>query len=234
MSGRAGWCRLTAVLLATAGGCVSSYDPVIQQSIDRRVASLSETSQTFPAPAAPAPPPLAVGSWAQYKVVDEQGRPSFLTMKLVGEDLGSYWLEVTHESYLGRTLTKMLLYFGDRSSTAALDIKILRTKDRNGQVVEADGNQLVDARTRWQGLLSTLVVAWQGLPQEDTRVPAGTFSSCFLKETGPGWGLGGAASRIWSHPLVPLTGVVRAQGLDRPTTMELVAFGEHGAVSELQ
>ena len=37
----------------------------------------------------------------------------------------------------------------------------------------------------------------------------------------------------WSHAAVPLSGLVRSQGLDKPTTMELVAFGMTGAVSEL-
>jgi hypothetical protein len=37
----------------------------------------------------------------------------------------------------------------------------------------------------------------------------------------------------WSHPAVPLSGMVRSVGIDRPNTMELVAFGLSGAVSEL-
>jgi hypothetical protein len=37
----------------------------------------------------------------------------------------------------------------------------------------------------------------------------------------------------WSHPAVPLSGMVKSQGIDSPTTMELVAFGESGAKSEL-
>jgi hypothetical protein len=158
-----------------------------------------------------------------------------LTLKLVGEDLGSYWLEILDESYLGQTLTKMLLYFGDRSSAAAMDIKLLRTRDAAGRVTEAvDASQLADARPRWQALFSLLTAAWQGLPQEDASVPAGTFSACYQREDGPGWILGGADSRVWFHPLVPLTGLVRAQAVSRPGTMELVAFGAHGAVSELQ
>jgi hypothetical protein len=222
------------MLLAVAGACAPGYDPALQRDIDRRVAALSPAAQTFPAPAAPAPLPLAAGAWTQYKVIDETGRPSFLTMKLVGEDLGSYWLEILDESYLARRLTKMLLYFGDRSNAAAMDIKILRTKEGGGPVVEATVDQLAEARNRWQGLFATLVVAWQGLPQEDTTVPAGTFTGCYRREDGPGWILGGTASRVWLHPLVPLSGLVRAQALSRPGSMELVAFGAHGAVSEIQ
>jgi hypothetical protein len=231
----AGW--WPAVVVAAVAACVSTstYDPAVQKDIDRRVAALPTPAQTFPPPAAPSPLPVAVGAWTQHKLVDEQGRPSFMTMKVVGEDFGSYWLEIAEESYLGRTLTKMLVYFGDRSSPSAIDIRILRTKDLRGEVTEASPDQLAGARTRWQGLLTTLAAAYQGLRQEDTSVPAGTFTACYLREGGPApLAGGGATSRVWSHPMVPLTGVVRAQGLDRPMTMELVAFGEHGARSEMQ
>jgi hypothetical protein len=37
----------------------------------------------------------------------------------------------------------------------------------------------------------------------------------------------------WSHPAVPLSGMVRSEGIDKPSSMELVAFGQSGAVSEL-
>ena len=38
----------------------------------------------------------------------------------------------------------------------------------------------------------------------------------------------------WSHPSVPISGLVRSESLDKKTgTMELVAFSETGAVSEL-
>jgi hypothetical protein len=231
---RAGWCW-AAVLAATGGCATSTYDPAVQKDIDRRVAALPTPAQTFPPPAAPSPPPLAVGSWTQHKLVDEQGHPSFLTMKVVGEEFGSYWLEIAQESYLGRTLTKMLVYFGDRSTPSAIDIRILRSKGPRGDVSEAHADELAEARTHWQGLLATLAAAWQGLRQEDTSVPAGTFTACFLREGGPAPLADAAgASRVWSHPMVPLTGVVRAQGLDRRTSMELVAFGEHGARSEMQ
>jgi hypothetical protein len=229
------WRSSPAALLAVAGACASGYDPAFRRDIDRRVAAVSPMAQTFPAPATTTPVPLAVGAWTQYKVVDESGRPSFLTMKLVGEDLGSYWLEIVDESYVGRTLTKMLLYFGDRSNAAAMDIKLLKSRNAAGQVTtEADASRLAEARTRWEPLLAMLVVTRPGLPQEDVTVPAGTFSGCYLREDGPGWILGGATTRVWLHPAVPLTALVRAQATNRPGTMELVAFGAHGAASEIQ
>src|SRR5216117_1858407 len=81
-------------LLAAPGACAPGYDPALRRDIDRRVAAISPVAQTFAAPAAPTALPLAVGVWTQYKVTGQSGRPAFLTIKLVGEDLGSYWLEI--------------------------------------------------------------------------------------------------------------------------------------------
>ena len=78
-----------------------------------------------------------------------------------------------------------------------------------------------------------LFISWQGQPQEDAAVPAGTFAGCYKMRTDASWGPFSTASMSWSHAAVPLSGLVRSQGLDKPTTMDLVAFGLTGATSEL-
>jgi len=223
-----------AALVTTSLACFAGYDPAVKADIDRRVKALSPSNQTFPAPSAPTPLPLAVGQWTQHKTVDDKGRPAFLTMKLVGEDLGSYWLEILNEGYTGRSVAKMLVYLGDRANTSAADIKILKTKEPSGEVKEVAPDELEGARASWQGAISAMAIAWQGLPQEDTRVAAGTFKGAYKRETAPGWGPFESKSLAWSHPVVPLSGLVRSQGLDRKNNLELVAFGEHGAISEIQ
>jgi hypothetical protein len=71
------------------------------------------------------------------------------------------------------------------------------------------------------------------MPQEDSEVVAGRFSGCFKARTDASYGPWHAASMSWSHPAVPISGLVRSQGIDHPTTMDLVAFGDTGATSEL-
>src|SRR6185295_3146917 len=88
-----------------------------------------------------------------------------------------------------------------------------------------------------------LVVSWEGQPQEDAVVPAGTFRSCFKGKDvwHPRWG---PDSLAWSHPAVPISGLVRAKEIENPqpwyrrqsaagTSAELVGFGDSGATSEL-
>src|SRR5829696_5712149 len=125
--------RASGVLLiaSLAGACAASIDPAAKADIDRRVKALAPPSQAFPAPTSAAPLPPAVGQWTQHVMMDDQGRPSFLTMKLVGEDLGSYWLELLEETYAGRRITKLLIYFGDRT---APDIRAIKTRVGTGPV----------------------------------------------------------------------------------------------------
>src|SRR5688500_7871755 len=125
--------RARAVLLVACLSCATGIDPVAKEDIDRRVTGLRAPAQALPQ-GAPLPMPLAVGQWTQHVMRDDRGRPSFLTMKLVGEDLGSYWLELLEETYSGRRITKLLIYFGDRSTPAALDIRAIKTRVDTGPI----------------------------------------------------------------------------------------------------
>jgi len=63
-------------------------------------------------------------------------------------------------------------------------------------------------------------------------VPAGSFEGCYRARTDAQWGPFRSASDSWAHPSVPLSGTVRSLGVDKPYTMELVAFGTSGATSD--
>jgi hypothetical protein len=86
-------------------------------------------------------------------------------------------------------------------------------------------------KSTWQNLFGMLVATWEGQPQEDATVPAGTFSGCWKVHTEGSWGPWKASSLSWSHAAVPLSGLVKSQGLDHPTTLELVAFGTTGGTT---
>jgi hypothetical protein len=213
-------------------GCAPSVNPAAKADIDRRIAALGPPTQIFPSPTGFAPLPFQTGQWITDKLVDENGRPSLLTYKVIGEDAGAFWLETSTESYSGRTMMKMLLAVSNRMDPNSIDIRTVAIKDANGHVTNFDGPMLALMRGSLKGVLSTLVVSWQGLPQEDATVPAGTFTGCFKTRTDASWGPWHSSSTAWSHPAVPLNGLVKSQGIDRPTTIELIAFGLSGAVSE--
>jgi len=228
-----GGARRILVAASLAAACATGLDPAAKEDIDRRVKALPRPSQTFPAPAGPTPLPLAVGQWTQHQLVDDQGHPSFLTTKLVDEALGSYWLELLEETYSGRRVTKMLVYFGDRSTAAAMDIRAMKSRVGTGPIKEATTDELRTSRADWAGILSMLAVSWQGLPQEEARAPAGIFAGAYKRETEESWGPFLGKSTTWSHPIVPLSGLVRSQAAERKSSLRLIAFGEKGASSEL-
>jgi hypothetical protein len=224
---------LAVVLTLGTLACGPSIDPAAKADVDRRVSLFAPTQSNFPAMPHFAPRPLAVGQWTQMKVTDDKGQPSILTMKVVGADGDAFWVENVNESYIGKTVTKMLIFFGDRSNPATMEIRQVKTKDKNGRVNQFDGPMISLMKSMWKGTLSTLTVTWQGLPQENATVVAGNFTGCYKARTDAAFGPFHAAATSWSHPSVPINGLVKSVGIDKPHTMELVAFSDLGATSEI-
>ncbi|MBN2575692.1 MAG: hypothetical protein JXP73_14090 [Deltaproteobacteria bacterium] len=213
-------------------GCGPSIDAAAKTDIDRRVAALVPSGLSFPAPTAFAPKALVAGQWTQHKQVDEKGDLSLVTYKIVGEEGGAHWVEIANEGYAGKTVTKILLAVGDRMNPHTMEIRAVKTKDMGGEVREYLG-PVLQIPSSWQSAVNTLAVAWQGLPQEEMSVVAGHFVGCLKARTDVGWGFWHATSTTWMHPAVPINSLVKSVGIEKPTTVELVGFGEVGATSEI-
>jgi hypothetical protein len=226
----------TTLTLALAGvllpACGPSIDVAAKSDVDRRVAALGAPRLSFSAPGGFEPMPFAAGQWTRHKLVDDKGQPSFMTYKVLAQEGDAFQMEIVTEQYTGRTMMKMLLAIPNRADPSSIDIRALSIKDKNGRVTNLEGPVLSLMRSSYQSTLSTLVMSWQGLPQEDAAVPAGTFAGCYRARTDATWGPWHTANTSWSHAAVPLSGLVKSQGIDKPTTMELVDFGLTGAVSE--
>jgi len=224
---------LVAGLAALAlAGCGPSIDAAAKADIDGRVAALHAPKESFPAPTGFVPMPMAAGQWTQHKLTNENGEPSFITYKLVGQQGDAFVVETVHESYTGKTIHQMVVAFGNRMDPGQIEIRALRTKDRKGRVNEIPPAVISMMQSLYKSAVSMLVVNWQGMPQEDVSVPAGNFTGCFRARVDAQWAGFRSVSDAWSHPAVPLSGMVKSKGVDKPTTMELVAFGLSGAVSE--
>jgi len=224
---------LGLILSATSTGCGPSIDPAAKADIDARVARLGGPKQSYGAPVSFEPMPIAVGQWTEHKMTDQDGQPSFLTYKVVGQENDAFWLEMAQDGYTGHTVTKLLMSMGDRRTPSSIVVRAMKMKDKHGRVTEIQPEMLSLVGSMFQSAVSLLAISWQGQPQENATAPAGTFPGCYKVRTDASWGPWSAASMSWSHPEVPLSGLVRSVGLDRPTTMELVAFGRSGALSEL-
>jgi hypothetical protein len=215
-------------------GCGPSIDPAAKADIDARVQALTAPKQsaTFPAPTVFQPMPFAVGQWLKIKLVDDKGQPSFMTQKITGQEGDAYWFEMLTETYQGKSAVKILMAVANRTDPNTIDIRGGAMKDKNGNVTVFEGPLLSMMRGTYKEMMATMVISWQGLPQEDAAVPGGSFAQCFKTRTDVAWGPWRSATTSWSHPAVPISGMVKAVGIDKPTTMDLVDFGLTGATAE--
>jgi hypothetical protein len=226
---------LLAITLAVASSaCGPCIDPAAKADIDRRIAALQPGAGAVPAPAPGmfAPMPLAVGQWTQYKMINENNEPSFLTYKVIGQDGDAVWMEMVHDTYHGRMIQKILVAFGNRMDPSQVQIRAISTKDAKGRVNEVPPPLISMLQSTYRSAVSMMVINWQGLAQESATVPAGRFDGCFKVRSEAQFGSFRSVADSWSHPAVPLSGAVRSQGVDHQFTMELAAFGTSGAVSE--
>jgi hypothetical protein len=214
-----------------AAACGPSIDAAAKSDVDRRIAALAPAGPTIDRPSSATPMPMAVGQWATYKFVSDKGEPSFLTMKLVGQEAGAFWYETLHESYYGKSATRMLVDFGDRRNPDTITIKAAKIKDTKGRITEYPENMIGFVNSILRGQLGPIVLDWTGLPQEDAAVPAGKFAGCYKGRSEVSFSGWKAASTVWGHTAVPLSGMVRSQG-EKNDSGELIAFGTSGAQSE--
>jgi hypothetical protein len=221
------------VLVAAAPACSPSIDPAAKADLDRQLGGLTISYQIYAYPRTFLPMAFGLGQWTQYRMLDERGQPSLLTYKLVGEENDATWIETVTENYTGRHVMKMLVEQLGGRSPALMQIRAVKVKEGKQPVREIDPNVLPVVQAVYRAALSTLTLGWEGKPQENVQVPAGSFAGCYKVQSDVAWGPWQAASVSWSHPAVPLSGVVRSRRLDGRGMLELVNFGETGAQSDL-
>jgi hypothetical protein len=214
---------LTMVLITyLAGGCLGP-DPAKKAAMDQRVAQIQMSKAEYGAPR-PVMLQPKVGQWAQYKQTTRSG-VGFLTVKLVAQERGAYWIEEVIEDYDGRAFIKLLADFGDLKDPHTQKVLAMKMKDTQGRITEFPPEFIKSAQTLGNTMFS--VKPWSELPQEAMQVPAGHFAKCYRANIDAV-----IISTVWYHSAVP-TGIVKSvsEGLFGQT-MELVAFGDTGATSE--
>jgi hypothetical protein len=219
------------VLVASLASCAPAIDPAMRANVDREIAAAPHDT-TYPAPATHAPAPLAVGQWTRLKVVRSDGVPSVATYKVVGQEGDAFWIETVNERYTGRSVLKMLVAFGDRTDPAQIDIRRLIVKQGSHAPQDFPPSMIGLVRGTYASVAQGLVLRWDGLPQETKRAAAGTFTDAFKASTQVH--LYGYSSRAttWSHPAVPIQGLVHSDNEDG-AKVDLLDFGMTGAASEL-
>jgi hypothetical protein len=221
-----------SIALLLLVSCGPSVNPAAKADVDAKLAAIAQQQRQVAPPQAPQQMPLAVGQWTKHKNIDQDGKPSIMTYKIVAQDGDAFWVETVLEGYTGRSMVKMLVNFGDRRDPATIDLRDVWMMDAKGRVNHVDGVSLAMVKGMMKNSLSGFTMQWQGLPQEDVTVPAGVFGGCFKGRTDVTVMGRTYSSMGWHHPEVPLSGMVKSRGIDRPTEMVLVDYGTSGAQSE--
>jgi hypothetical protein len=221
-----------ASLVCLAAGCGPSIDRAAKADLDKHLAAVTTSQETYPPSESFLPMAFHVGQWTQHRVVDAKGNTSLLTYKLVGQEDGGYWLEMVTETPQGREAVKLHVALLGGRDPAGMEIRAIRIKKNNELPVNVDAADLPTVRPRYRGALDLLTVWFEGNLKDDAHVPAGRFIGCYTNRTSAPWGPWQQPTLLCSHPSVPLSGVVRAQTTSKTGLMELVAFGVTGAESE--
>jgi hypothetical protein len=221
-----------AIALAATACGGPSINAAAKADIDRRAAALQPSSRAVETPSAGEPKPLAAGQWIVVEQTDDKKQPSFIKYSIVAEEAGAYWIEISNDSYYGHSATRMLVAFGDRRDPASFEVRYMASKHTDGRVEVVPEPLLRMMRSTYSAALENLIIRWQQMPQEDASVVAGKFTGCFKGRSTVSFAGFSATSDVWWHSEVPINGLVKSVGVDKPMTTELIDYGFEGATSE--
>jgi hypothetical protein len=222
------------LLSALVAGCGPAVDHAAKADLDRRLAQLPTSEETFPPSESYLPMAFVVGQWTEYRTTDDKGNAALVTYKLVGQETGAYWLEIVTDSDQGHKAAELLVAMSAGRDPAGMEIRAIRIKKGNGAPVDVEPGVLSpQVRAQYRASLDLLAMPVEGDDKDDVRVPAGHFIGCYKVRTADVWGPWPGPAIACSHPSVPLSGVVRATPVGKTGLMELVGFGTTGAESEM-
>ncbi len=233
--------QLLIIVLLTQG-CAAG-EPRAEQRIEQLLRSHGAADAVIAAPESAQPAPWRVGQWATYRVIDDHGESAYLKLSVVGEALCGIWLETDLQGYHGRT-TQKLCYrsmppAGRRDSADAAKnlVTVMVTRIDDGAAIVADfsdpGHKYAKALFAEVGKASRVnFYLGLDLAQEDVTAPAGRFLLAFRYHGAADFAWYHGDATVWTHPEVPVTGIVRLLG-EGKYTAELLAYGQSGAASEL-
>jgi hypothetical protein len=213
----------SAASAGTAAGTPASAAPPMAENAGKLMA----------APTSPLPKPLKAGQFVRYNVTERGGQRDF-SYSVVGEEGGAHWVQVVTERGGRRVVIQLLLRIGNRSDPKSA--KLLAVKMKLGSMVkEFRGAALQAMRKSVDDAMGELAIpGLDGLEQQDVTVPAGTFKSCYKRESTVTLLQKQSKSREWLHPGVPVIALVKSEAMDSDYKMELAEYGETGAKNELQ
>ena len=221
------------VIVFVIVSCGTSVKPKNQSDI--KVATSSNKSVTYAAPAVPfeAPLHLQVGQHVRYGIIDKNGEQSVSASSVIGHEgdvwvLESYSLTAGNESWTQLKVAGLDLAMVSRDPS---DIHIIsvRTRNNSDTPTEIDGMVLSMTKGLYKDALSlwTMKTVPEGKDLSIT-VPAGTFIGTVKASTTMSVLGSTLTSTGYYHPEVPISGLVKSTA-SNGVQMSLLDFGMTGA-----
>jgi len=226
---------LLSVLFFTMISCGPSINLAYKKSIDSKLSAVNPSGRTVSVPTSPKIIPLAVGQWVTWKEIDQDGHPSIVTFKIVGQDGDAFWFERSSETYFAKTAVRYLVTIKVNGADSGVTLHRYMIKDEEGNISEIPQQNLSIMRS--MGTINTNAFdsgsyKWGAAKSEDITVMAGTFKGAYNFSAEIKFGPWSYDTVSWGHPAVPINGVVKSESKDKKYRIELIDFGETGATSD--
>lgn len=202
------------------------------------------SSAAGPASAAAAPAPttavpqsfqlqkFAVGQFVEYRM-EGTGPVNRYAWAVLAKEDDAFWLQLVSTVEGKDHVVHLLMPIEDGSGIDTAVPKKMKFKMPGAGVRELSGPMLSMARESTKSsffLDMDPATIGQG-SREDVTVPAGSFPGAFQWTGQTKWKGKKTETKFWSHPSVPVTGIVK--GTDGTHTWTLAKHGQTGAKSEL-
>src|SRR3954471_7344277 len=119
---------LAAALPLLAAACAPTVDPAARADLARKLAAIKPSDRVVQAPRSFLPMPFAAGQWAQYRMLDDDGKPAMVTYKLVDDETGALWIETISETEARRQVVKMRVTMLAGRDPNAMEIRAVKIK----------------------------------------------------------------------------------------------------------
>ena len=221
--------RIATIALSTLLACAAL---AAAQSLD---SYWKESGKSFPAAGVFTRPQ----AWApgQYVVLGNysNGKRDSVSMSiLVRQEAGGWVMESRSIDKKGaETVMQMLLAGFDQAMAAGdaskVDLRWIKTLDKDGKISVMEGPQLGLMKGLYKSAWERMVVGPATYSDGGAvQVPAGAFAgTSMVKAKTKVMGFS-VETETWSHPAVPLSGMVKSRSTDGKSSSELLSFGFDG------
>lgn len=175
---------------------------------------------------------FAVGQHVEYRMAGVK-QVNRYAWAIVGKEGDAFWLQISVTAEGQDIALQMLTDIQDGSQIDGAKPKKMKLKIPGQGVREISGpmmamaNRMSDNTSFFLEMNPSTIATGA---REDVSVPAGSFPGTFQWTGKTKWQGKTSATKFWSHPNVPITGIVK--GHDGVNTWELASFGTSGAKSE--